>query len=107
MPWAAPEPALAIVAAVHGGEYPGILGTLACGRATDPVCLRGSVLILSIVNPPVLAAAIIRPPARSAIGWHRLPAGCADAAYTGSARDRLACSGLRLLQWRSSSSPAP
>jgi uncharacterized protein len=46
----APGPAVAIVAAIHGGEYPGILGALRLGRVLDPERVNGSLLILPIAN---------------------------------------------------------
>ena len=47
-----PGPAVAIVAAIHGGEYPGILGALRLGRLLNPGRVHGSLLILPIVNLP-------------------------------------------------------
>lgn len=43
-------PAVAITAAIHGGEYPGPLGALQLAREIDPATLRGSLLILPLVN---------------------------------------------------------
>jgi predicted deacylase len=45
-------PAVAITAAIHGGEYPGPLGALRFAREVDPATLRGSLLILPLVNLP-------------------------------------------------------
>jgi len=45
-----PGPAVAIVAGIHGGEYPGPLGALRLGRELDPATVRGSLLILPLVN---------------------------------------------------------
>jgi uncharacterized protein len=45
-----PGAAVAVVAAIHGGEYPGILGALRLGRLLDPDRVHGSLLILPIVN---------------------------------------------------------
>lgn len=49
---AAPGRAVAIVAAIHGGEYPGILGALRLAKMLQPERVRGSLLILPIVNLP-------------------------------------------------------
>lgn len=46
----APGPAVAITAAIHGGEYPGPLGALRLAREIDPAALRGALLILPLVN---------------------------------------------------------
>jgi predicted deacylase len=43
-------PAVLVTAAVHGGEYPGVLAARRLGRALDPARLHGSLLILPIVN---------------------------------------------------------
>lgn len=45
-----PGPAVAITAAIHGGEYPGPLGALRLGRTLNAATLRGSILILPLVN---------------------------------------------------------
>jgi predicted deacylase len=47
-----PGPAVVITAAIHGGEYPGPLGAIALGRELDPATVRGSLLILPLVNLP-------------------------------------------------------
>jgi predicted deacylase len=47
-----PGRAVAIVAAIHGGEYPGILGALRLGRLLNADRVHGSLLILPIVNLP-------------------------------------------------------
>jgi predicted deacylase len=47
-----PGRAIAIIAALHGGEYPGILGALRLGRLLNPERVHGSLLILPIVNLP-------------------------------------------------------
>lgn len=47
-----PGRAVAVVAAVHGGEYPGILGALRLGRVLNPERVHGALLILPIVNLP-------------------------------------------------------
>jgi len=47
-----PGRAVAIVAAIHGGEYPGILGALRLGRLLNADRVNGSLLILPIVNLP-------------------------------------------------------
>jgi predicted deacylase len=47
-----PGPSVAITAAIHGGEYPGPLGALRFAREVDPSTLRGSLLILPLVNLP-------------------------------------------------------
>jgi len=47
-----PGRTIAIVAALHGGEYPGILGALRLGRLLNPERVHGSLLILPIVNLP-------------------------------------------------------
>jgi predicted deacylase len=44
--------AVTVVAAIHGGEYPGILGALRLGRLLDPDRVHGSLLVLPIVNLP-------------------------------------------------------
>lgn len=49
---ASPGRAVAIVAAVHGGEYPGVLGALRLARMLQPERVRGSLLILPVVNLP-------------------------------------------------------
>jgi hypothetical protein len=45
-----PGPAVAITAAIHGGEYVGPLGAIRLGRTLDAAILRGSVVILPLVN---------------------------------------------------------
>jgi predicted deacylase len=45
-------PAVVVTAAVHGGEYPGVLAARRLGRALDPSRLHGSLFILPIVNLP-------------------------------------------------------
>lgn len=45
-----PGPAVAITATIHGGEYPGPLGAIRLGRTLDAATLRGSVVILPLVN---------------------------------------------------------
>lgn len=52
----APGPAVAITAGVHGGEYPGPLAAIALGRELDPAALRGSLLILPLINLPAFWA---------------------------------------------------
>jgi predicted deacylase len=47
-----PGRAVAITAAIHGGEYPGILGALRLARMLQADRVRGSLLILPIVNLP-------------------------------------------------------
>lgn len=47
-----PGPAVLVTAAVHGGEYPGVLAAQRLGRVLDPARLHGSLLILPIVNLP-------------------------------------------------------
>ena len=51
-----PGRSVVVTAAVHGGEYPGILGALRLGRLLNPDRVRGSLLILPIVNPPAFRA---------------------------------------------------
>jgi uncharacterized protein len=46
----APGPSVAILAGIHGGEYPGILGALRLGKVLDPERVRGSLLIVPIAN---------------------------------------------------------
>jgi len=59
-----PGPAVAITAAVHGGEYPGILGALRLARLLQPERVSGSLLILPVVNQPSFWArsAFLTPP---------------------------------------------
>jgi len=45
-----PGPVVVIVAAIHGGEYPGPLGALRLAREIDPATVRGALLILPLVN---------------------------------------------------------
>jgi predicted deacylase len=45
-----PGPAVAITATIHGGEYPGPLGAIRLGRTLDAATLRGSVVILPLIN---------------------------------------------------------
>jgi predicted deacylase len=45
-----PGPAVAVIAAIHGGEYPGILGALRLGRLLDPTRVHGALLIVPIAN---------------------------------------------------------
>ncbi|HEY8597913.1 MAG TPA: succinylglutamate desuccinylase/aspartoacylase family protein [Thermomicrobiales bacterium] len=45
-----PGPTVAIVAAIHGGEYPGPLGALRLAREIDSATVRGALLILPLVN---------------------------------------------------------
>ncbi len=51
-----PGRSVVVTAAVHGGEYPGVLGALRLGRLFNPDRVRGSLLILPIVNPPAFRA---------------------------------------------------
>ena len=46
-----PGKAVLITAAVHGGEYVGTLAALELARSLDPEGLRGSILLLPIINP--------------------------------------------------------
>ena len=59
-----PGRAVAIVAGLHGGEYPGILGALRLARMLQPERVRGSLLILPVVNQPSFWArsAFVTPP---------------------------------------------
>lgn len=59
-----PGRAVAIVAGLHGGEYPGILGALRLARMLQPERVRGSLLILPVVNQPSFWArsAFLTPP---------------------------------------------
>jgi hypothetical protein len=45
-----PGPAVAVVAGIHGGEYPGVLGAQRLARVLNPARLRGALLVLPIVN---------------------------------------------------------
>ncbi len=47
---------VAIIAALHGGEYPGVLGALRLGRLINPERVHGSLLILPIANLPAFHA---------------------------------------------------
>lgn len=49
---AVPGPALSITAGVHGGEYPGIEAAIRTARALDPREVRGTVIIVHIVDVP-------------------------------------------------------
>ncbi|MBA2452951.1 MAG: succinylglutamate desuccinylase/aspartoacylase family protein [Chloroflexia bacterium] len=49
---AQPGPAAVVIAGVHGGEYPGILAAQRVARNIEPAELKGSLLILPILNPP-------------------------------------------------------
>lgn len=59
-----PGRAVAIVAALHGGEYPGVLGALRLARMLQPKRVGGSLLILPVANQPSFWArsAFITPP---------------------------------------------
>lgn len=59
-----PGRAVAILAALHGGEYPGVLGALRLARMLQPERVRGSLLILPVVNQPSFWArsAFVTPP---------------------------------------------
>jgi uncharacterized protein len=45
-----PGPAVAIIAAIHGGEYPGPAGAIEFARQLDPGRVSGSILVLPLVN---------------------------------------------------------
>ncbi len=49
---AGPGPRLGITAGVHGGEYPGIEAAIRTAAALDPRDVRGSVIIVHIVDVP-------------------------------------------------------
>jgi predicted deacylase len=49
---AEPGPLLSITAGVHGGEYPGIEAAIRTAAALDPKNLRGSVIVVHIVDVP-------------------------------------------------------
>jgi len=49
---AAPGPVLSITAGVHGGEYPGIEAAIRTAAALDPAVLRGTVIVVHIVDVP-------------------------------------------------------
>lgn len=45
-------PTLAVTAGVHAAEYAGIAAAITLGRALDPQTLRGTVIIVALVNTP-------------------------------------------------------
>jgi uncharacterized protein len=45
-----PGRAVAVIAGIHGAEYPGVLGAQRLGRLLDPARVQGSLLILPIAN---------------------------------------------------------
>ncbi|HKV45098.1 MAG TPA: M14 family metallopeptidase [bacterium] len=47
-----PGPLLSITAGVHGGEYPGIEAAIRTAGAFEPATLRGSVIVVHIVDVP-------------------------------------------------------
>jgi len=49
---AASGPVLSVTAGVHGGEYPGIEAAIRTAAALDPAEIRGSVIIVHIVDVP-------------------------------------------------------
>jgi predicted deacylase len=49
---AAPGPVLSVTAGVHGGEYPGIEAAIRTAAWLDPKHVRGTVIIVHIVNVP-------------------------------------------------------
>lgn len=59
-----PGRAVAILAALHGGEYPGVLGALRLARLLQPERVSGSLLILPVVNQASFWArsAFVTPP---------------------------------------------
>lgn len=57
-----PGPVLFVSAGVHGGEYPGIETAVRLGNALDPKALRGTVVIMPVVNLPAF--------------WNRTPFVC-------------------------------
>ncbi|HYM90324.1 MAG TPA: M14 family metallopeptidase [bacterium] len=48
----APGPVLSVTAGVHGGEYPGIEAAIRTAAALDPAGIRGSVIIVHVVDVP-------------------------------------------------------
>jgi predicted deacylase len=48
----APGPVLSVTAGVHGGEYPGIEAAIRTAASLDPGGIRGSVIIVHIVDVP-------------------------------------------------------
>jgi predicted deacylase len=48
----APGPVLSVTAGVHGGEYPGIEAAIRTAASLDPAGIRGSVIIVHIVDVP-------------------------------------------------------
>ncbi len=49
---ATPGPVLSVTAGVHGGEYPGIEAAIRTAAALDPAGIRGSVIIIHVVDVP-------------------------------------------------------
>jgi len=45
-------PTLAVTAGIHGAEYPGIAAALRLARETDPAELRGTLIVVPLVNTP-------------------------------------------------------
>jgi predicted deacylase len=59
-----PGRAVAVVAAIHGGEYAGVLGAQRLGRVIDPARVHGALLVLPVVNLPAFweRVAFVSPP---------------------------------------------
>ncbi|MDQ7844255.1 MAG: M14 family metallopeptidase [Armatimonadota bacterium] len=47
-----PGPTLAVTAGIHCAEYPGIAAALRLARETDPAELRGTLIVVPLVNTP-------------------------------------------------------
>jgi predicted deacylase len=48
----APGPVLSVTAGVHGGEYPGIEAAIRTAASLDPAGVRGSIIVVHIVDVP-------------------------------------------------------
>lgn len=83
---AAPGPRLAITAGVHGGEYPGIEAAIRTAAGLEPRDVRGSVVVVHIVDVPAFAARSIYVCPLDGKNPNRLFPGKAD----GTASERLA-----------------
>ncbi len=49
---ASPGPVILVTAGVHGGEYPAIEAAIRLTTSLDPAALRGTVVIMPVVNLP-------------------------------------------------------
>lgn len=73
-------PTLAVTAGIHAAEYPGIAAAIHAGRTLDPQALRGTVIIVPLVNSPGFFARTMYTNPRDGKNINRVFPGRADGA---------------------------